>query len=421
MAKRTNIRRRGRSWVAYYRVDGRQVWRSFPTREQAELHLAQAQVERARGELRAPARVTFGEALDEWLRHGEFERGLKPSTIRDYRSCVERWLRPAFGELRLDAVTASMIERWRAEAMARAKKDERLPRRQADKLIAILHGVFERARKAYVFPRNPADDIERLKVSYSGRFDFYSPEEVWALVRAAASEQDGAIFLTAAFTGLRRGELLALRVRDLDFAAEAIRVEGSIDITGERGTPKSGRTRSVPMVPAVAQTLARLLTREQHTGGDDPVFVGESGGYLDGSALRRRFKIAQTRAKLRPLRLHDMRHTFGSLAARKAESGRELQEWMGHADLKTTARYTHYRSRGGEAARLAEAFTLGKPRQAEGDGARGGRHPLMPASGLQAFALRTDAAGFRPNADREGVSPARVAFRRNPAERDDGP
>ncbi len=115
------------------------------------------------------------------------------------------------------------------------------------------------------------------------------------------------------------------------------------------------------MVPEVAQALARLLTREQHTGDDDPVFVGESGGYLDGSALRRRFKTAQTRAKLRPLRLHDLRHTFGSLAARKAESGRELQEWMGHADLKTTARYTHYRSRGGEAARLAEAFTLGEP------------------------------------------------------------
>ena len=86
------------------------------------------------------------------------------------------------------------------------------------------------------------------------------------------------------------------------------------------------------------------------------MFVGEGGGYLDASALRRRFVAARDSAELRPLRFHDLRHSFGSLAARMAESPRELQEWMGHADLKTTARYTHYRPRGGEAQRLAKAF-----------------------------------------------------------------
>lgn len=82
----------------------------------------------------------------------------------------------------------------------------RLPRRTADKLVAILHGIFERARKAYGFPSNPVDHVERFPAEYSGRFDFYSPEDVWALVRKAADEQDAAIFLTAAFTGLRGGK-----------------------------------------------------------------------------------------------------------------------------------------------------------------------------------------------------------------------
>jgi hypothetical protein len=76
-------------------------------------------------------------------------------------------------------------------------------------------------------------------------------------VHAAASEQDGAIFLTAAFTGLRRGELLALRWRDIDFEGEAIRVEGSVD-RGVSGTTKSDKGRNVPMVEPVAQALARL-------------------------------------------------------------------------------------------------------------------------------------------------------------------
>jgi integrase len=112
------------------------------------------------------------------------------------------------------------------------------------------------------------------------------------------------------------------------------------------------------MVPEVAQALARLLQRERWTRPDDLVFVSETGTHLDGSALRRRYRAAQTAAELRPLRFHDLRHTFGSLAVRGAESTRELQEWMGHADARTTARYTHYKPRTSEAARLAGAFTV---------------------------------------------------------------
>jgi integrase len=102
--------------------------------------------------------------------------------------------------------------------------------------------------------------------------------------------------------------------------------------------------------------LAKLLERDTFTGQDDFVFVGANGAPLDGSDVRRRYVDAVKRAKLRPLRFHDLRHTFGTIAANAVLSGRELQEWMGHADLKTTARYLHYRARGDEAGRLAEAF-----------------------------------------------------------------
>jgi hypothetical protein len=91
---------------------------------------------------------------------------------------------------------------------------------------------------------------------------------------------------------------------------------GSVDEQAGRGTTKGGRGRTVPMVPEVAQALARLLNRERFTGDDDPLFPGEAGGWLDGSALRRRYQAAQKRAGLRPLRFHDLRHTFGSLAVR---------------------------------------------------------------------------------------------------------
>jgi integrase len=115
------------------------------------------------------------------------------------------------------------------------------------------------------------------------------------------------------------------------------------------------------MVDDVANALARVLQRDRFVGPDDFVFVGMDGRYLDGSALRRRYRAAQERAGLQPIRFHDLRHTFGSLAITQAESVRELQDWMGHADARTTARYVHYKPRRSEARRLEQAFRIEQP------------------------------------------------------------
>ncbi len=177
-----------------------------------------------------------------------------------------------------------------------------------------------------------------------------------ALVRAAASEQDAAIYITAAFTGLRRGELLALRWRDVDFSGQAVRVRASF-AEGALTTPKSGKVRSVPLAPPVAERLAKLGQRKRLTGDDDLVFIGQSGSYLDGRALRRRYDAALERASLRKLRFHDLRHTFGTRMIAKADI-RRVQEWMGHADIETTMKYLHYAPRDADAALVAEAFRI---------------------------------------------------------------
>ena len=193
-------------------------------------------------------------------------------------------------------------------------------------------------------------------MSRSGDIDVFSPEEVYALVRAAASEQDAAIYMTAAFTGLRRGELIALHWRDVDFAGSTIRVRGNYS-EGVLTTPKSGKVRAVPMAPDVASALARLGDRENWVGDDDLVFVGVAGGYLDGSALRRRYGAALERAGLRQLRFHDLRHTFGTRMIGKADI-RRVQEWMGHSSIQTTMQYLHYAPRDEDAQLVAEAFRV---------------------------------------------------------------
>ena len=275
----------------------------------------------------------------------------KPSTLVQYRSSVRAHFVPAFGDLRLEDVSAERIEAWKATLQ--------VSNRTKIKLLIELNGVFMRARRVYKLPYNPMADVEKPRARSSSAVEVFAPEEVWALVRAAESEQDAAIFLTAAFTGLRRGELVALRWRDIAFAAQRVRVCGSF--AGARLTsPKSGKVRSVPMAPDVARALARLASRGYWTGDDDLVFPGVCGSYLDASALARRYKAALKRAALRPLRFHDLRHTFGTRMIAKADI-RRVQEWMGHADVATTMKYLHYVERPDEAELVAAAFALESP------------------------------------------------------------
>jgi integrase len=117
------------------------------------------------------------------------------------------------------------------------------------------------------------------------------------------------------------------------------------------------------MVREVAELLARLGQRGYLVDRDDPVFPGD-GGWLDGSALRRRFVAACERAELRVPRFHDLRHTFGSNAINRANLV-QVQAWMGHADHRTTMRYLHHKSLDAEADLLAGAFAVNTAGEAE--------------------------------------------------------
>jgi len=356
-------RARGPVWYMKYRLpDGRQVQKKlgpawaergrppagYFTKRLAEDALRRTLDDARRGTLPGMVRTgsTFADAAAEYLRYIEHDRGRKPSTLRGYRSAIGAHLLPAFGELAVEDVTTAAIEQWLAGFGGSV--------RTRNKLLIQLHGILGRARRVYGLPSNAAAEVEKFSQRPSGEIEVFSPGEVWALARAAGSEQDAAIFLTAAFTGLRMGELLALRWRDVDFAGAAIRVRASYYL-GQLTTPKSGKVRAVPMAPDVATALAQLGRREDWVGDDDLVFAGELGRYLDGSALRRRYKDALGRAGLRPLRFHDLRHTFGTRMIAKADI-RRVQEWMGHADIQTTMRYLHYAPHAEDAALVAEAF-----------------------------------------------------------------
>jgi integrase len=164
---------------------------------------------------------------------------------------------------------------------------------------------------------NPAAHLKKLRESYEAtRYQFFTPDQVHQLAEAAVSEQDAALFVTAAFTGLRRGELVALRWPDVDFENQWIRVyEG---FTRELGRPQSRRSWTVPMVDEVAQALHALWTRRGYTGPDDFAFPRGEGRHQRSISAPPALSVAVERAALARLRFHDLRHTFGSLGSAAA-------------------------------------------------------------------------------------------------------
>ncbi|MGH2866547.1 MAG: tyrosine-type recombinase/integrase [Solirubrobacteraceae bacterium] len=361
-------RRRGPVWYAKYRLpDGRQVQKKlgpawtergrppagYFTKRTSEAWLRERldEARRGTGAGASPSGATFADAAAEWLRYIEHDRRRKPSTIGGYTSIVRTQLLPAFGRIPIESVTPAIVQAWLGRTGGSLSSRR--------KSLVLLHGIFQRARKVWGLPVNPVADVEKPPLQRSGDIEVFAPEEVWALARAAGSELDATLYVTAAFTGLRMGELLALRWRDVDFAGSAIRVRASI-YNGHLTTPKSGKVRAVPLAPDVATALAQLGRRPDWTGDDDLVFAGEGGDHVDASALRRRYKGALAQAGLRPLRFHDLRHTFGTRMIAKADI-RRVQEWMGHADIQTTMRYLHFAPRAEDAALVAEAFAVPQP------------------------------------------------------------
>jgi integrase len=359
-------RKRGAQFYVKYRLaDGRQVMKrlgpawSGPGRP-PEGQFTQATAEHALQAILTDARrgrlagavatgAAFADAAAEWLRYVEHDRKRRASTIEDYRNVVRHNLLPEFGETPLEQITTDWIDAYRAGLVA----EGRLSDRTINKLLVLLHGIFRRAQRVYGLPGNPVAAVERQPVQRSGEFEVLSPGEVAALARAAESEQDAALFITAAFTGLRLGELLALRWQDVDFAKHLVHVRRAFTHR-QLGPPKSGRVRSVPLMDDVARALDGLSRREHFIDPEDLVFPSTVGTPLDDSRLRRRFYRALERAGLKRIRFHDLRHSFGTLAVQVFPLS-DVRAYMGHADIQTTMVYVHHVPADDAAERLSRA------------------------------------------------------------------
>jgi integrase len=281
--------------------------------------------------------ATFDDAVAAWLEHLQHEKRVKPSTLADYEVMLAQPKRLRgkekqrgarimrdFGGRRLAAIETADVRRFLA-----GLDREKISARTVNKHRQVLHGIFEYARRSdtYGLRENPVSETTKRPEGGAKPIETFEPAEVQAIAAAAraglhrprpehnfsaatraewqrVNEQDAAMFTIAAFTGLRLGELLALRWSDVDLRGAQITVARAMSAGVEEST-KSRRFRPVPLADQAAAELKGLSRRQHFTGRDDFVFCRPDGGPLDRTAVRSRFIRAEKKAGVKVRRFHD--------------------------------------------------------------------------------------------------------------------
>ncbi len=275
---------------------------------------------------KAPTADTIKTYGDRWLESKKGE--LAASTYQEYEAVLRNHIYPVLGSKLFAKVTKPQIR-----ALITAKRDEGYDAATIRNMLAPVRGMYNQAIEDGEPVGNPAAKFgKQNRGKSSALINPYTKEEVSTFLQKALQLRpaDYPLYLCAVRTGLRRGELIALRRSDIDFEKRLIHVQRSYSRHGVIKTPKSGKTRLVDMSAQLTGVLQELPE------SDEALFKSKTGGYLDPSNLYKAFQAFLEEAKLRRIRFHDLRHTFATLHIKNNQSLAYIRDQLGHSSIEIT-------------------------------------------------------------------------------------
>lgn len=354
-------------WKYDFRDDRgvRHVKATFRTKDEADRAMRDALGKVDRGIYVSPSELpTFRELAEEWFAG---KGAHNPSSRAGWRRHLDLHLLPALGHRRLDAITAAVVEGAVRDAMA--ANSRKLSPRTINKVLTTGAAIFKLAARRNLVERNPFQLAERLREGAGelredtdrarddgrlGPEDVPTPDELRALLDAAEPRFYRTLFLAAALTGSRPGELRALRWSHVDLDEPAIKIRRAhthAHVRGEErrpegrvyGTKTKAGMRDVPLEAPLVAAIRRWKLQCPPTPGD-LVFPGSNGlPFHESTALRQGLYPALERAKLPRFTLYSLRHFFASFLISKGAPVTEVAYLLGHADPTVTLRrYSHW-------------------------------------------------------------------------------
>lgn len=322
-------RRKDGRWQVYVvqLVDGvrTKVRKSAKTKDEG-LRLERELLGRfGRGEVVAGRAPLFEEWAQEFLEVYPLGNN-KPSEVAAKKMIVETHLKPFFRGMALDRITVGEVERFKAHQ----RRDAAAPKTINNRLT-VLRRMLVVATEWGKLGHGPKIKLVKLGPQ---KFRFLDFEESKLLIASTEAEWR-AMIIVALRTGLRRGELLALRWEDIDLAKSLVHVQRSVWKEIE-GSPKGGRSRKVPLSADAKEALRSLPSRFKKGyvfgAGDRRLSTGE---------IQYPMIFASRAAELKRVGWHALRHTFASQLVMRGVPLRVIQEWMGHSTIAMTERYAH--------------------------------------------------------------------------------
>jgi len=320
----------GKRYQVRYRTPKRTTTckRGFKTKRDAQEFASTVEVEKMSGTYVAPklGMITVGELAPMWLARKESD--VAKSNYRTLESAWRIHVKPVWGTTRVADVDLGAVERW-IGVMGKTSGATIVVRS-----YGVLAGILDDAVKGRRLASNPARGVENLPSTSAKRHVYLSPEDVARL--ASESGRHRALVLTLAYTGIRWGEAVALRVRDVQFLRRRLSVRDNavqLGVDYSVGQTKSRKERAVP-VPAFV--LDELSVQCAGRGPDELVF-GDGAHYLPRpKSTDGWFQGAVKRAKVQKITPHDLRHTCASIAISSGVNVLALSRMLGHQSAKVT-------------------------------------------------------------------------------------
>lgn len=296
---------------------------------------------------RASEGVSFADYMQAWL-HDQKGRVAK-STYCSYSDVVNKHILPYFEAhpVALTHIKADDIEEYYADLSARGLSPNTILHHHAN-----IHKALRMAQKRGMISMNPAALVDRPQKK---KFipEPYSREETKTLLQCIKDDPIYVPVSLAVFYGLRRSEVTGLRWRDINFDKGTITIKHSLQVRASSGKPtriaqnslkRNASFRTLPLIPEMAELLAQYKNQNTMKGGgdDDYIFHMVNGDIIKPTYLSARFSKAIKKNGLRHIRFHDLRHGCASMLISERVPLIEVQQWLGHSNISTTAdMYAH--------------------------------------------------------------------------------
>jgi len=353
--QKDGIAKRGSSYSYIVRVkdsdtgQSKQKWISgFATKEEAKSARDKARTESRNGVFVSPTKINVEEHFEAWW---EIKREkVKPTTAENYRFILDRYILPKFGSLLLKDLTSVKIERVLIELI------QTLSESTVRLISIVLSQGLDRAVKDRLLPHNPARGIERPK-GKKRVVTPYTSNELKELLGELKDHRLFAYFRLLAYTGARRGEILAIRWSDLDFEKATLSISKNRTRIGktviEQDSTKGGDGKRIVQLDSETLRLTkdhrkRQIGERMKAGSQwqeaNYIFTQENGLPLDPSTPYQLFKKTAKKLGLRPESLHSIRHLHATELLNSGAGVHLVKDRLGHSDISTTLRiYAHIR------------------------------------------------------------------------------